>query len=193
MEEVNARTAQVGLLAYALGGGFGLFKALDDYVFLKRHPLEQYELNSDVETKPPLRRQAEPRPSHHPPKLFTHKQLATAAEAAQQVIEPAPRGHAVREAFRFAGHEAWRSAKLAMAFVAITQSVALARHGRYGKRFHNFVDDPIATVAGGSAAAMVYLDHAPLSLRWQKSLVFGSSIGLLNGLRMWYLATRESG
>jgi hypothetical protein len=158
MEGVSARTFQVGALAYALGGGFSLMKAAEDWVLLRRHPNEQYALTGDA---------------------------APAAGAA-------PRGVAAA-ALRFAGHEAWRSARVAMAGIFTVHAVALARYGRNDARAQNAVEVPEAVASGAGVAALVYLDyHAPVTRALQAGKV-AAAAGALAAARQWYLRARGGG
>ena len=156
MELVTGRTVQVGVLAYVLGGGFALMKSIDDYVFIRRHPNEQYENLELINEK-----------------------------STKKLVRPT---NVTMAALNYSGHEAWRSAKIAMAGMFIAQSVAFARHGRYDRRTQNILDVPLALAAGVASSSLIYLGHVPWRQRLQKSLTYGLAAGCLDAARLLYIA-----
>lgn len=200
MESVSGRTAQVGALAYVLGGGFALFKSIDDWLGLRRHPLQQWILDEQREGKPVptgSAQQAAP----------VEAQLRRAASAQRQAARPValspspaqvagasvPLPNAWLTAMRYGNFEGWRSSKVAMAGIFVAHSVALGRHGRYDPRTHAPLEVPVAVAAGTAAASYAYLDYLPAAPRASKALMIGLALGGLDGLRLMMAAQRHSG
>lgn len=196
MESISGRTAQVGVLAYLLGGGFAVFKSLDDWVGLRRHPLEQWALDAAhrdggstaaaaAPAAPPVvaaRRRGTPRTP------VPAAVAAAPAAAAPSPLQPPPLGgpqpSVLATALRYGSMEGWRASKMAMAGIFVAHSVALGRHGRFDPRAFTPLEVPAALAAGVGAAAYAYLDHLPPAGRAARALALALGVGALDAVRL---------